>query len=72
MLASRDKVLASRDKMLASRDKMLASRDKMLASRDKMLDMELLVYWTSALCPLAFYCIFSLVKIDSTCIHVNF
>jgi len=53
--ASRDKVLASRDKVLASRDKMLASRDKMLASRDKMLHMELLVYWTSALCPLAFY-----------------
>ena len=41
--------------MLASRDKVPASRDKMLASRDKMLDMELLVYWTSALYPLAFY-----------------
>jgi hypothetical protein len=48
-------MLASRDKMLASRDKMLASRDKMLASRDKVPDMELLVYWTLALCPLAFY-----------------
>ena len=48
-------MLASRDKVLASRDKMLASRDKMLASRDKVLHMELLVYWTSALCPLVFY-----------------
>ena len=46
---------ASKDKVLASRDKVLASRDKMLASRDKVLDMELLVYWTLALCPLAFY-----------------